>query len=187
MADNIPITAIEITGSTIDPKCNERLHLYPKERIEAILTTTGLVGLAIGLYDGVKISSARYLAENAHRLPTKVGGWYFYHKKKNYVMITQSLKFGIKSCIKYSLPLGCFVSLEYLFDLIRGNTIDFLNTTASAFIISSGYCAYNKLAITQARTAVLKGSLFGLGLGLIQDYLIHKRGGKIWYIDRFNI
>ena len=38
------------------------------------------------------MASLRFLAENVHRPPTTVQGWYFYNKTKNYKVILGGLK-----------------------------------------------------------------------------------------------
>ena len=50
------------------------------------------VGSAIGLVRGGRMASLQFLAENVHRPPTTVQGWYFYNKTKNYKVILGGLK-----------------------------------------------------------------------------------------------
>ena len=50
------------------------------------------VGSVIGLVRGGRTASLRFLAENVHRAPTTVQGWYFYNKTKNYKVILGGLK-----------------------------------------------------------------------------------------------
>lgn len=185
MSESITITANSIDNPETDVRRNERFHLAPRKRLEALVTTSGLIGAMIGFYDGVKISSLRYLTENAHRMPKTVGGWYFYHKKKNYVMIVAGVKKAITTSFKYGAAVGGFFGLEYLLDISRGNTIDFFNTTTAAFLTSTFYAKYNKLSSMQTRKMIFKGTALGLTLGLIQDYLIHARKGRVWYLDRY--
>lgn len=82
MSESITITANSIDNPETDVRRNERFHLVPRKRLEALVTTSGLIGAMIGFYDGVKISSLRYLTENAHRMPKTVGGWYFIIKEE---------------------------------------------------------------------------------------------------------
>ncbi|MCP8718560.1 MAG: hypothetical protein M5F18_04595 [Asgard group archaeon] len=138
-----------------------------------------------GFYDGVRTSSLRYLTENAHRLPKTVGGWYFYHKKKNYIMVVSGVKQALKTGFKFGGAVGGFFGMEYLFDSVRGNTIDFMNTTAAALITSTVYARFNQLSYIQTRKMIVKCSALGLFLGLAQDYLIHARKGRVWYFDKY--
>ncbi|ODN79900.1 hypothetical protein L202_03789 [Cryptococcus amylolentus CBS 6039] len=51
-------------------------------------------GLSIGFVRGGSQARLRFLAENAHRMPKTVGGWYFYTKTRNYRVIQGALKSG---------------------------------------------------------------------------------------------
>lgn len=146
----------------------------------------GAIGLMSGSYEGVKISSARFLTENSHRLPKNVGGWYFYHKKKNYVMISNGFRTGAKQGIKYSFLVSLFFGAEALVDKVRGQ-IDFLNTTVTsgAFFTAFGY--YKKLSSRQRLNYGKRGLLFGLSMGFCQDVMIWIRGGHIWYFDHLGV
>ncbi|KAI5123433.1 hypothetical protein M0805_006138 [Coniferiporia weirii] len=53
-----------------------------------------ITGLSLGLMRGARAEGWRFLAENAHRAPTTVGGWYLYKKTKNYWMMWGGLKAG---------------------------------------------------------------------------------------------
>lgn len=170
----------------IDERCNERFHMFPQERIESIAMITGTIGGFSGFYEGIKTSSLRYLTENSHRLPKTVGGWYFYHKKKNYVMITQGLKLGMKQGFKYSFFVSIFFTTEALIDHIRGQ-IDLFNSTINSTAFFTGYGLHKKLSRQQVINYGKRGFIFGLSLGFCQDLMIWIRGGKVWYIDALGI
>ncbi|KAL6454455.1 hypothetical protein SBY92_003920 [Candida maltosa Xu316] len=184
MSENIEITAKDIEN-TIDKDRNERLHLQPIDRLKVSFTVGAVIGSMMGAYDGIKTSSLRYLTENAHRLPKTVGGWYFYHKKKNYMMITGGAKQALKRGLKYGGAIGIFCGLEQLLDTARGNTIDFINTTTAAFLLSSVYATFNKLSYMQTKKMIFKGTMLGLAFGLAQDFLIYRRDGRVWYIEKY--
>src|SRR5690348_16164592 len=61
-----------------------RVGLDASRRVVLTSTLAALFGFLTGSYTGGQRSSLQYLAENAHRLPRTVQGWYFYHKRKNY-------------------------------------------------------------------------------------------------------
>ncbi|EGW34356.1 uncharacterized protein SPAPADRAFT_133325 [Spathaspora passalidarum NRRL Y-27907] len=182
MTDTIDVSVQE-TEVKIDLKKDERFHMYPKDRIYALVVTSAIVGAGVGFYDGIKLASLRYLIENGHRLPTTVGGWYFYHKKKNYVMLVSGVKSGAYSSLKYSAVIGCFFGLEYLLDWSR-NSIDFINTTCAAAVLTSTYVATHQLSARQSKKLIFRGTAMGLGLGLMQDFLISQRRGRIWYLEK---
>ena len=167
-----------------DPRLSERFHLYPRDRIEALATTSGLIGLMSGFYDGVQKSAARYLLENGHRLPKTKGGWYFYHKRKNYEIIVGGTSEGIKRGLKYGGAVGSLFLLEYGLDYGRGQ-IDFLNTTLAALIGTTVYTRFQHLSRLQTRKMIMRGTTAGLLLGIIQDSLIYARLGHLWYVDEY--
>jgi Na+(H+)/acetate symporter ActP len=67
-----------------------------------------LFGFASGAYLSGRQRSLQFLAENAHRLPKTVKGWYFYHKYKQHEAIHGAYKGGLR----YALRFG-FVGLMY--------------------------------------------------------------------------
>src|SRR5258708_475959 len=56
-------------------------------------------GMALGVYRGGRMAGLRFLAENAHRAPETVKGWYFYNKTKNYRVVYGGLKEGGKDAV----------------------------------------------------------------------------------------
>lgn len=171
-----------------DPRANERFHMYPMQRIKAVSLAGGVLGACSGFYDGVRLSSLRYLTENSHRLPKTVGGWYFYHKKKNYIMIINGSKEAAKQALKFSSIITVFFGLEAIIDkYIRYDTIDFLNTTIASALTFGTYGIYNNLSTRQTINYMKRGSLLGLSMGVSEDLLIWSRGGKIWYMDKIGI
>ncbi|KAK6199194.1 uncharacterized protein RJT21DRAFT_121491 [Scheffersomyces amazonensis] len=180
------IDAVEIGPPDI--RRNERFHLFPYERLESFAITAGLIGGFTGFYEGTKLASIRYLTENGHRLPRTVGGWYFYHKKKNYVMIVNGVQTGLRHGFKYTFMVGGFFGLEYLIDkYIRHDTIDLFNTMTASTIFAGIYGIYNNLSAVQVKKYMFKGSAMGLSLGITQDLLIFTRGGNVWYLDKLGI
>lgn len=170
----------------MDPYINERFHLAPYQRLGAVASVGGIIGAFSGFYEGIKLGSLRYLTENGHRLPRTVGGWYFYHKKKNYVMIVGGCKAAVIQSIKFSGAVTGLFAIEAAIDYVR-NQIDFANTTVAAAITAGTYAWYNKLTRVQSANYIKKGGLLGLSLGVTQDLIIWRRGGHIWYMDKLGI
>lgn len=100
-------------------------------------------------------------------------------------MVVSGVKQALKTGFKFGGAVGGFFGMEYLFDSVRGNTIDFMNTTAAALITSTVYARFNQLSYIQTRKMIVKCSALGLFLGLAQDYLIHARKGRVWYFDKY--
>lgn len=69
----------------------------PNPDIILIPLSASLFGFISGLLTSSKLSSKQYLAENAHRLPTTVQGWYFYQKTKNYKVMFGGIKGGLRT------------------------------------------------------------------------------------------
>lgn len=61
------------------------------------------LGLALGLSRGGRAAGTRFLAENAHRAPTTLRGWYLYKKTKNYRMLWGGLQEGGREAVKLGL------------------------------------------------------------------------------------
>ena len=83
------------------------IHInLPRDVVILPLSAT-LLGLTLGFIRGCRTSSLRFLAENAHRRPTTVQGWYFYNKTKNYKVLLGGMKGGAKTSLKLgSIGLG---------------------------------------------------------------------------------
>lgn len=79
---------------------NDAIHLYIPPRYLILTGTTALTGLSLGLMRGGRQASLQYLAENAHRQPRTVEGWYFYKKTKNYRVMWGALKGGGREALR---------------------------------------------------------------------------------------
>ncbi|KAF4574753.1 hypothetical protein EYR36_006103 [Pleurotus pulmonarius] len=85
------IDASEAEGTTPEKRV---IHITVPPRWYLIPGTAFIAGAAIGVVRGGQTESLRFLAENAHRPPTTVEGWYFYNKTKNYRIMLAGLKSG---------------------------------------------------------------------------------------------
>ncbi|KAF8559048.1 hypothetical protein OG21DRAFT_1503505 [Imleria badia] len=70
------------------------------------------MGTVIGAVRGSRQASLRYLAENAHRPPTTVQGWYFYNKTKNYRRMAAGLQEGGQNAVKLGVTALVWVGIE---------------------------------------------------------------------------
>ncbi|BEJ11978.1 hypothetical protein CspHIS471_0204380 [Cutaneotrichosporon sp. HIS471] len=71
----------------------------------AMLASTPMamaIGFFLGARRGAVKARLQFLAENAHRQPTTIQGWYFYTKTRNYRVFFAACKYGAR----YSLGLG---------------------------------------------------------------------------------
>ncbi|KAF8953305.1 hypothetical protein BGZ46_003238, partial [Entomortierella lignicola] len=112
-----------------------RIGLEPVKRICLITGTASFWGFILGGVIGSRQSGMQYLAENAHRLPKNMEGWYFYHKRKNYRMAWGALQKGAVYSAKTGALVGLFEVLEASADFYRGGA-DLLNSMVAG--IASG-------------------------------------------------
>ena len=79
------------------------------------VTGTGIVvGMGMGMMRGGRQAGLRFLAENVHRAPRTVGGWYFYNKTKNYKVMLGALKGGGVESMRLGLAGAGWVGMEEL-------------------------------------------------------------------------
>lgn len=71
-----------------------------------------LAGTLIGAVRGSRKESLRFLAENAHRAPKTVQGWYFYNKTKNYKIILAGLREGGRDAARLGVTALGWVTIE---------------------------------------------------------------------------
>ncbi|KIM90640.1 hypothetical protein PILCRDRAFT_32783, partial [Piloderma croceum F 1598] len=71
-----------------------------------------LLGTAIGLTRGSRLAGLRFQAENAHRPPQTLRGWYLYRKTKNYKMMLGGLQETGKLASKLGLTAVAWVGAE---------------------------------------------------------------------------
>lgn len=106
----------------------------------------GIGGLSLGTFLGISYGSQmagfRFRAENSHRLPKSPKGWYLYHKSKNYHMMLQGLKGGLKMGPKMALLSGGFFVVEEALDRYGGRQ-DFVSTTIAGVSLAGGYSLWS--------------------------------------------
>lgn len=161
-----------LTYSTVPPSLQDAENDYETEAISGgrvglntgprLVAMTGLGsfwGFALGAYLGGRQSGLQYLAENAHKLPTTVQGWYFYHKTKNYRVALG----GIKRGARYALRTGglCFVygALEAGLDDVRGEA-DLFNSVASGVGSGAIFAALSKCILWENMFLLLTRGFF---------------------------
>ncbi|GAA5977377.1 hypothetical protein JCM11641_000079 [Rhodosporidiobolus odoratus] len=85
---------------------------HPFSDAVVIPTAAVVFGFTSGLVSSSKLASKQFLAENAHRLPKTVQGWYFYQKTKNYRVLYAGLKGGLRTGARLGAWTGAFVLLS---------------------------------------------------------------------------
>ncbi|GAA6005674.1 hypothetical protein JCM10207_005291 [Rhodosporidiobolus poonsookiae] len=110
-------------------------------------------GFTSGLVSSSKLASKQFLAENAHRLPTTVQGWYFYQKTKNYRVLYAGIKGGLKTGGRLALWTGAFVSVA-----------DVLDTYGRKAIVAAS--GGNERVLDGVKTRFAAGGMAGVGLAV---------------------
>ena len=88
------------------------IHINIPRRYYLLPGAAVLTGISIGLFRGSRTASLRFLAENAHRTPRTVRGWYLYNKSKNYRVLLGGLKGAGADATRLGLMAGGWVALE---------------------------------------------------------------------------
>jgi hypothetical protein len=130
----------------VKPIVNEKLlraSLEPKTRVFLISSMGGFWGFSMGAFLGAKHSGLQYLAENAHRLPTTVQGWYFYHKTKNYRMMLGGVKRGMRFAAKTGGMCFMYGAIEAGLDEARGEA-DVFNSVAAGMTTGTLFSVLSK-------------------------------------------
>lgn len=136
-----------------------------------LLTTVGLAstfGLFYGIGKGAKLSSLRYLAENAHRLPRTKGTWYFFHKRKNYVVLRDGINYGIVTALKYGGVTALFFGIEAAVDKQR-EALSWVSTTTAAMSTGLIVSGFQGLPWRQLLRSVRNFTIIGALVAVVQD------------------
>ncbi|KAI8332134.1 hypothetical protein BC941DRAFT_381997 [Chlamydoabsidia padenii] len=165
-----PSTSINTTPSTTDDPLS-RAGLTPKTRLLVFSSVGGFWGFGIGAFIGGRQSGLQYLAENAHRLPTTVQGWYFYHKTKNYRVMLGGVKKGMRFAVKTGSLCFLYGLVEAGLDDIRGEA-DIINSVTAGVTTGAIFSTITKLSRGSFRYSMVFGALFGLATGGLSD--LHK-------------
>ncbi|KAI7893704.1 uncharacterized protein EV154DRAFT_460479 [Mucor mucedo] len=145
-----------------------RAGLSTKPRLLLMTTIGTFWGFSIGAFLGGQQSGLQYLAENAHKLPTTVQGWYFYHKTKNYRMMLGGVKRGLKFAGKTGGLCLLYGSVEAAIDDVRGEA-DVLNSVTAGIATGTIFSTLTKLTRGSFRYSVIFGAMFGLAAGGLSD------------------
>jgi hypothetical protein len=109
-------------------------------RLLALPAAAGVLGLLIGFSRGGRSAGLRFLAENAHRPPRTVGGWYFYNKTKNYRVLLAGGQEGARtSAALTAITVGWLVIEEGV--KRAGTPWDQLTDVAAGLGTAGAYCA----------------------------------------------
>ncbi|KAM0753039.1 hypothetical protein T439DRAFT_378779 [Meredithblackwellia eburnea MCA 4105] len=141
-----------------------------------IPTSAWILGFVSGLLTSSKLAARQFLAENAHRLPTTVQGWYFYQKTKNYRVIYSGLVGGLKTGTRLGVWTGAFVGLEeflergsrrYIMRAREGEDLQFPTRWASGGLAGLGLAGAAGQIYRLSRFGGGRRLVLGLSLGVL--------------------
>jgi len=151
----------------------EAIRVYVPQRYLVVPGTAGLVGLSLGLMRGGRHASLQYLAENAHRQPRTVEGWYFYKKTKNYRVMWGALKEGGRESARLGAIGFVWAGLEDGLERLAARTK--VETLEKAKEVGAGvgtglvFGAVYRLPMASFRRAVVLGGIVGLTVSVLQE------------------
>jgi hypothetical protein len=96
----------------MDGEEKKAIYLTVPPRLLILPGAAVIVGTVIGLMRGSRRVSLQFLAENAHRPPRTVRGWYFYQKTKNYKVMLGGLQQAGVDAMKLGASAVVWVGLE---------------------------------------------------------------------------
>ncbi|SNX83201.1 uncharacterized protein MEPE_01907 [Melanopsichium pennsylvanicum] len=92
--------------------------------ISPVLPSTAFgLGLVSGMMTSGKRAGLVFMAENAHRLPDTVQGWYFYSKTKNYKVLLGAAKGGLRQGVRLGIWTTGFCLVERFAELTRSSIL----------------------------------------------------------------
>jgi len=122
-------------------------------------------GMALGVYRGGRMAGLRFLAENAHRAPRTVKGWYLYNKTKNYRVMYGGLKEGAKDAAKLGAIGSGWVATEQACEWVADSLqpMSYAKEVLAGGVTGALFAAWNRLGIRAGRRTVL----LGVGSGVV--------------------
>lgn len=128
------------TTSSDDDAQKKSIRLNIPQRVMVIPATAFVLGTAIGLMRGGREASLRFLAENAHRPPTTVQGWYFYKKTKNYKVMLGALKGAGKDAGRVTVLALGYVGIEEGMERVGWGGMKSIGAAVGTALVFSAVC-----------------------------------------------
>ncbi|KAF8232464.1 hypothetical protein L208DRAFT_1397449 [Tricholoma matsutake] len=148
----------------IENPTKNSIHLTIPPRFYLVPGAAVILGTAIGLMRGSQTASLRFLAENVHRPPTTVQGWYFYNKTKNYKVLLGGLKSAGAEASKLGIMALGWVSIEEGLERMGWGQ----GKEVGAAVITSGiFSAVYRLPWQATRRTLILGLIIGSSLKLL--------------------
>ncbi|KAF9076403.1 hypothetical protein BDP27DRAFT_1210466 [Rhodocollybia butyracea] len=139
---------------------NGAIHVDVPPRMFVLPGVAFIVGSTIGIIRGGRATSLRFLAENAHRPPRTVKGWYFYNKTKNYKVILGGLKGAAKESTKLVAFSVGWVGIEEGLGALGGPMKE-VKEVGAGLGTAGLFCGVYRLPWRTTRQTILLGGLIG--------------------------
>ncbi|WOO85583.1 uncharacterized protein LOC62_07G009084 [Vanrija pseudolonga] len=107
-----------------DNASSSRIDLHVPSNLLIVPAAAAVVGFALGMRREGGKARLRFLAENAHRQPTTVQGWYFYTKTRNYRVFFAGLRGGSKYALGLGTAAALFVAVDEGVGYLRERLLD---------------------------------------------------------------
>jgi hypothetical protein len=98
--------------ATEDDSPHEPIRLTIPPRYITLVGGACTVGVCLGVMRGSRKASLQFLAENAHRAPRTVRGWYLYNKTKNYKVMLGAIRAGSWEASRLGVTMLGWVLIE---------------------------------------------------------------------------
>lgn len=95
-----------------DEKQGKAVRLTIPPRYVGLVGGGVTVGACLGMVRGARKASLQFLAENAHRPPRTVRGWYLYNKTKNYRVMLGAIRAGARQASRLGAVMLGWVGIE---------------------------------------------------------------------------
>ncbi|GJE84118.1 hypothetical protein PsYK624_001930 [Phanerochaete sordida] len=138
----------------------QQIHIHIPPRFYLLPGTAIILGTTIGLFRGSRRASLRFLAENVHRPPTTVQGWYLYQKTKNYRVILGGLKEAGADALRLGTSAAAWVCFEEGAARLGEDVANFKEVIAGL-----GTSVVFSLAYRLPRKAAGRAAILGLMIG----------------------
>lgn len=125
-----------------DIELSTAYHLQIPPRFYLVPGSAFIIGAAIGLRRGGRGAALRFLAENVHRPPTTVQGWYFYNKTKNYKVLLGGLKGAGRESSKLAAVALGWVGIEEGMDRIGWGNVSEVGAALGTAGVFSALCGW---------------------------------------------
>lgn len=118
---------------------NDAIKFYLPPRMLYVPGVAITVGIALGLTRGGRKAAMQFLAENAHKAPKTVKGWYEYNRTKNYRVMLGGLKGAGREGLRLGSVAVGWVTLE---ELLKNKPFPMVGAGVGTCAIFATLCSF---------------------------------------------